>query len=543
MAAVREPLSGNEAMINQPVASEPASPVAAPASVAAQPGSSAGMTTKVVRGSLWTLGGQGVTILTALVATPFVIRLLGTESYGVLSLINVLIGYLAFSDMGMGNASTRFGGEAFARNDEAGEAAIIWTSLAIAMVPAALIAGALALTAPLIVQYLLKLPVHLQAAALLALQITALGFVCRAGAGVMNTPQIVRLRMDWNTLVNSGCLVAQIITVPVVLFFGGGLIGAVSVITSITLASLLLHALIAYRLLPRLAHPQIRRDLIKPLSRFGAGLVVSSFAGMLLTHAEKFFIVRLASVSSLAYYSVAFNLAWALAAVPIAMASSTLPAFSRLQADPDREPLKRLYTRALRGNLLWVAPASLLLCVIARPFFTLWAGPDYGRESTPLFYILVAGLILNIIAYVPYMLLMAYGRSDIIARIHVSELGPYVAGMIALTYYWGALGAAIAWSLRVLADTLLFTLMARRLAGFSVSPFPGHKGSYGLALACLLAPIGLMLGGAALAIVAAATLLSLAAYGAIVWTRVLAREERDWLQAMLRSSRSGHSGS
>src|SRR5262252_5549170 len=87
-----------------------------------QPNQADGMTTRVVRGSLWTLSGQGVTILASLIATPFVIRLLGTELFGVLSLINVLIGYISFADLGMTTASTRFAGQAFARNDERGEA-------------------------------------------------------------------------------------------------------------------------------------------------------------------------------------------------------------------------------------------------------------------------------------------------------------------------------------------------------------------------------------------------------------------------------------
>src|SRR5437764_12111958 len=98
-------------MSNLPEASEITSPpteLAAPASAAIQPGASAGMMTKVVRGSLWTLGGQGATMLAAFVATPFVIRLLGTELYGALSPINGLIGYLPFADMGMRTVSTRF---------------------------------------------------------------------------------------------------------------------------------------------------------------------------------------------------------------------------------------------------------------------------------------------------------------------------------------------------------------------------------------------------------------------------------------------------
>jgi hypothetical protein len=69
----------------------------------------AGMTRRVVGGSLWSAGGQGVTLLASLVATPFVLRLLGAEGYGVLALINVLIGYLAFTGIGVGAASTGFG--------------------------------------------------------------------------------------------------------------------------------------------------------------------------------------------------------------------------------------------------------------------------------------------------------------------------------------------------------------------------------------------------------------------------------------------------
>src|SRR5712691_4239192 len=98
----------------------------------------AGMTTRVVRGSFWILGGQGVTMLASLIATPFVIRWLGTEAYGVLALINVLVGYLAFADLGMGTASTRFGADAHARNDNEGETTVIWTSLLISVGPALL---------------------------------------------------------------------------------------------------------------------------------------------------------------------------------------------------------------------------------------------------------------------------------------------------------------------------------------------------------------------------------------------------------------------
>jgi O-antigen/teichoic acid export membrane protein len=76
-----------------------------------------GMTAKVIGGGMWTLAGQAIILGASLIFTPFVIRLLGTESYGVLALINLLIGYISFADFGMGTTSTKFGSEAFAKQD------------------------------------------------------------------------------------------------------------------------------------------------------------------------------------------------------------------------------------------------------------------------------------------------------------------------------------------------------------------------------------------------------------------------------------------
>jgi O-antigen/teichoic acid export membrane protein len=201
---------------------------------------SPGLTSRVVRGSLLNLGGQGVTMVATLVATPFVIRLLGAPSYGLLALVHVLIGYLSFADMGMGTASTRFGSVAHARGDDDGESAVIWSSLAIAAVPSAMVALALAVGARLLVEQGLRLPAYLQASAVIAVRLAALGFLARTVAGVLNTPAMVRLRMDLVVLVTAGTSVGQILLVPVVVFLGGGLTGAVTVVAGAGVAAALL---------------------------------------------------------------------------------------------------------------------------------------------------------------------------------------------------------------------------------------------------------------------------------------------------------------
>jgi O-antigen/teichoic acid export membrane protein len=497
--------------------------------------SSPGMTTRVVRGSLWGISGQAVVIATSLVATPFVIRLLGTESYGVLALINVLIGYIAFADLGMGAASTRFGSRAHARGDDEEEASVVWTALALSFFPSLAAALALAVAAPWLVEHALRLPVGLHSASVVALRIAALGFVARAVSGVLNTPQLVRLRIDLYTLINSGSAVVQVALVPVVLALGGGLVGAVAVAAAVAASTLFVHASVSRKLLHALVRPRFDARAGKSLMGFGGALIVSGIVTIALMNAEKIFLTRFASVTSLAHYSVAFTVANLLLVLPAAMGQSLLPAFTRLYEQGDREGLQRLYTRALRANLLWAVPLAVAVCVLAKPFFTLWAGPEFGRESTVPLYILAAGILFNVMAYIPCNLLLSVGRANLVARIHVSELIPYVLVAAISTYWLGAAGAALAWSLRVIADAVLMFTEANRNAGLSLSLYPKHRISYAVSVLALLLPVSLVssLSDSSAARVGTAVV-SLVVYSVIVWSGVLEDDERAWLLGFAR---------
>lgn len=492
-----------------------------------------GLTSRVVHGSLWNLGGQGVTMLATLVATPFVIRLLGPPGYGVLALVHVLIGYLSFADMGMGTASTRFGSIAHARGDDQGEATAIWSALVLAVVPATTVALMLALGARPFVEHGLRLPSYLLEPAVIAVRLAALGFVARAVAGVLNTPAVVRLRMDLVVLITSGTAVGQILLVPVVLYFGGGLTGAVEVVAGAALACAGLHALTGLRLLPPLRRPHISGEMLKPLARFGGALVVSTIAGTMLANLEKLILPRYASVQALAFYSVAFTLAYMPTQMPAALLQSLVPAFSRLQVNPDRTDLELLYRRALRGMLFWALPGAVFICAVARPFFTLWAGPQFGRESTLPLYLLIGGVVCEIMAYVPYAMLITLGRTDLIARIQLSLVLPYLVTSAFLIHQFGAAGAAVAWSLRALVSVTLFSRFAGRSSGLAFVPWPENRRDFAISIAILVVPVTLaaFLTPSMMVRVCVAAV-AVVAYGVLMLMRVLTESERAALQRM-----------
>src|SRR5687768_10661544 len=101
------------------------------------------MTTKVVKGTLWTLIGLIVPILFSLFATPIVTRLLGVESYGLFVLILLIPSYFSFADFGMNIASTKFGSAAFAEGSPEREARIVRTAVLIALISSLPLAAAM----------------------------------------------------------------------------------------------------------------------------------------------------------------------------------------------------------------------------------------------------------------------------------------------------------------------------------------------------------------------------------------------------------------
>lgn len=487
------------------------------------------MTTKVVKGTMWTMIGLTVPIFFSLFATPIVARLLGAEGYGLFVLVLLIPTYFSFADFGMNIASTKFGSAAFAEGSAQKEAKVVRTAALIALITSIPIAAAIAIFSPLIAEAV-NVPPHRIGEAAFALKMAAVVFVINFLNAIFNTPELSRLRMDLNILVFSGVRLAGIITTPIVVYYGGGVIGAVAVALAVSILTLVGHLAISARLLPELLGFSIDRTLIRPLTKFGGSLVIAGIAGVLLANLEKVVLTKATSVEALAYYSVATTFAAMLTLFSGSIVQSLMPAFSQLQAEENRPALNALYSRGIRLTVVWLVPATVFMILAARPFFTYWFGPDYGRESTIPAIIVIGGFFFNVLAYFPYTIVMASGRSDLFAKIYWIELLPYFLTVWWLASGFGAAGAAAAWALRVIVDASVLFWLARKVGRVSFErrdPTP-----FLVVSALMMAPLGLAiyLGPLNWAVILATILLG-AVYAMVVWNKVLDRSETAWLKA------------
>jgi len=84
----------------------------------------------LARNTLLNLLGRSAPLLIGVIAIPVIIRGLGTERFGLLSLIWVIFGYFAIFDFGLGRAVTKYVAELLGREANEEIPSLLWTAVA-----------------------------------------------------------------------------------------------------------------------------------------------------------------------------------------------------------------------------------------------------------------------------------------------------------------------------------------------------------------------------------------------------------------------------
>ena len=497
----------------------------------------------IARNAVLNLIGQALPLLVAVIAMPFVVRGLGTERFGLLSLAWVVMGYFTVFDLGLGRATTKYVAEALGKDERDIIPQIVWTSVTVQAVMGFVGALALFCITDLLVDRVLNVPAELLGEAkatfhLLAFSIPVV-LASSSFSGVLEAAQ----RFD---LVNALRVPSSILTylLPLVgLYLGLGLPGIVTLILLSRVGALAGFATMNLIIQPELREYSASFCLLHRLFSYGGWVMVSSITGPILVYLDRFLIGSLLTIAALAYYTAPYEAVTRLSIIAASLTMTLFPAFSALEGLKDRQRLSSVFARSFKYMLLTTGPIVVLICLYAEEILEMWLGIDFAAESAVAMKILAGGVLINSLAFVPFALFQGVGRPDVPAKFHLIELPVYICAAWILINNFGIAGAASAWVLRVSLDAFLLFIASFRIYGFSQN---------------LLSTNGTILAGISLAILAgagyglktAASGLSLyiqlllvigllALFASIAWSRILdvsdrrmvldiARLKKDW---------------
>jgi O-antigen/teichoic acid export membrane protein len=311
----------------------------------------------------------------------------------------------------------------------------------------------------------LKMPEAMRSEVLACLPWLAMSIPVSIVSGVLGSVLQAREWFGVSNIISVTAMIAvQIVPLAVAYIHGPKLDTLVSAIV-ITRAATVIPVFIAVACaLPLGSGGRFDRSRLASLFSYGGWITITNLVSPILATIDRVLIGSVLSVAAVAYYTVPYNLATRVSVIPAALAGSLFPRLSRGSGDESA----RLAGDAITALAAAMTPL-VVGAIIALPIFMrLWVGAAFSAHAAPVGMILLLGIWVNGLAYIPYNHLQARNRPDLTAKFHLLELAPFLAVLWCGLHFFGLIGAAGAWSLRVTADALLLFSAAGQWPGWRV---------------------------------------------------------------------------
>ena len=412
--------------------------------------------------SLWSLAGFILPTLAGIIFIPLIIKSMGVEIFGVLSIIWMLIGYFTLFDLGISRALTFL----LSRNIGAGmseENSYVYSTALPIVVATGVMGGVMFyFISGWLVENVFKISSSNIENVKEAFYWTALAI-----------PFAV-----WGTVMRS-CLesyfefkVINIVKIPINVWFVIGPYVAYLLDGGICLGVILLVAarlvmLVCYYLALRrhviFSYAFFDKKRLKEIFLFGGWMTISNIVSPIMVYFDRFLIGGYLSVELVGYYSAPYEVVTKMLVVAVAMASVFFPNISNALAKGNRveaENTIRKFTLIIAA----LVGIGTLTCIIGGQFgLSWWLGKSFEDKGYWVVFWISLGVFFNSIAQIPFCTIQAMGLSKITAIIHMLEIPVYLTLLLIAVIFFKSISiVAFVWFLRVTADFFILILFSRK---------------------------------------------------------------------------------
>lgn len=397
------------------------------------------------RDSLYNLLGNGIPIIIAIFTIPYLLGTLGDERFGVLTLQWSLVGYFGIFDLGVGRAMTYEVSRAGKSSRDA-LLRLIRSGFVLTLLTG--VAGMFIVGLGVLVFWLLRIRLDVSNDYLTSFAIISLAIIPTTTSsslrGVLEGFGNFR-----DTNIFRAALGAMMFLFPVA-SIALGFQAMTSIAYSLVFARLLV---CSYLLI--LLHDVVFTSTtlntadICAIVGYGGWVTVSSILSPLMVYGDRFIVSMFLGAGLLPFYTIPQEGLSRLLLYPTAIASALMPRFSSMT---DVGKMKSIYYRYFRQVGLSMGVVCFLAALFAYPILAYWLNEAFAKQAITVCIVLSCGVWLNSLAQLPATLLHSLGKPRITALLHLFETLIYTFMIIIGVNAFGILGAAIAWTVRVMID-------------------------------------------------------------------------------------------
>lgn len=400
--------------------------------------------TRFARNTGWSVLGQGSLVVLAFFATPYLVRGLGTEAYGLYIFLHAATTYLTILTFNAASVCIKYTAE-FKSAGAAGALRRTWNlSLMYHIAGVALGSAVLALGAPWIVHDFLTVPADLQVDAVRVFRFAALGTgffaLTQFYMGLLQGHQRFKAQAGVMWAQSGGMTLGAVLLV----YTGHGVLDLARWYAALNVGLGVAGLGLSFFMRPDAGapHPEDGRPTAREFALYCASMTLAQFAGVVATQFDKAFVGARLPIQEVTYYAVPAGILQRLSLIPAVIMAVLVPILAEIRGGEAEEDLRRVYVKAVRV-LLWVMMPPLILFFTFMPqFLTLWLGYDFAMRSTWVGRCLVVAQGLALLAFIANSASLARGAPRYLAIGNWVKAVVSVSGWFLLVERWGILGVA-----------------------------------------------------------------------------------------------------
>ncbi len=199
------------------------------------------------------------------------------------------------------------------------------------------------------------------------------------------------------------------------------------------------------------------KDTFKRLIFFGGWITVSNIISPVMVYFDRFIVSNVMGAASVAFYTIPSEAVSRLGILPAALSRAIFPKLSNLKDRNDIEGQIALSYKLASAACLPIVIAAIIL---APQIIYFWMGEAYVDNCVPILRILLIGFFFNSIAQIPFASIQSAGKAKTTALLHCSEIMPYLLLLYFMIDHFGIIGAAFAWSVRMIIDCIILIVLS-----------------------------------------------------------------------------------
>jgi O-antigen/teichoic acid export membrane protein len=414
--------------------------------------------------SLLNFLGQVLPLGIAAVAVPIIIRDMGLERYGLLSLSWILLGYFTFLDMGLSRAATNAVADLDANGKREEVGVVLGVSVTLSLIVGLLAAAIGWMITPWVVDRAFSVPSELRSESIAMFSILAASVPLITVAGTLRGVLEGFHRFDLSNAVRSPSLALMFLLPLLYKPFHIGLAGVVGLIVVSRFCAVILFGWLVWKV-DRRAFSFKKRfsGSMRSLLQYAGWATVSNIFSPVVNFAERILLAALLPLGMIGFYTAPYEIISRLPMIPASVGMTLFPSYSSVSKTPGNVALDRLFVRPTKFIMFVVTPLSAVFIFFPKEILSLWLGPVFAEKSAEVLVLLAVGFFFNCLAHVPLAAMLGLGRPDVRAKIDMAEAIIFSGASYAMIVLAGIAGAAIVKASVLALDVLVMFYLMKRI--------------------------------------------------------------------------------